>query len=71
MGVTDEKPGGSAESLDKAEGDLGDLAPAVVDGEGMSALGYIDDLGDGIAVLGEVVVGQQLAHAQRGQLNLA
>lgn len=38
--------------LDEGQGDVGDFAPAVVDGQGVTAAGDLDDLGDaGVALL--------------------
>jgi hypothetical protein len=44
------------EPLDEVEGGVGDLAPAAVDGQGVSAVGDLDDLGDRRVVLLPLVV---------------
>jgi hypothetical protein len=44
-------PGQLCESFDEGTGGVGDFAPAAVDGEGMSTVLDLDDLGDALVVL--------------------
>lgn len=54
-------PGRLCESFDEGKGGVGDFAPAAVDGEGMSTILDLDDLGDALVVLLLLVGGVAIA----------